>query len=74
MLGPGCCLVGPRPYQARPWLRHCLDMHVALWSVVHVHACSIVHMQLCTVAHVAMYVAGPVSHTAESVDSDLVPA
>ena len=23
MLGPACCLVGPRPYQARPWLRHC---------------------------------------------------
>ena len=21
-LGPGCCLVGPRPYQTRPWLRH----------------------------------------------------
>ena len=25
LVGPGCCLVGPRPYQARPWLRHCFD-------------------------------------------------
>ena len=26
MVGPGCCLVGPRPYQARPWLRHCTGL------------------------------------------------